>query len=273
MVHNVFDKGSQRKSVSNPSCTVTPAFGITSEVSSALQFLPIIQQSLQDIQHRLNGPDEVRVELQDVKEGLREDLWGDDGLAPKIEYIAQQAEETGQNLETIMKENKSLRQELELLKSVVRMDRKVSEQEKEITELKGLSKRDNLLIHRCAEKVNENLMVEVPIEIKTVYGIDVRFVRIHRMGPMRNGKIPRIIVGKLEKYEMKEDVLQSQRQLRQQQQETPFHVSPRYLSSLVENRKHLSELEKKPDILFHQLKNLEHVPEKSEEIVEQKTNV
>ena len=88
-------------------------------------------------------------------------------------------------------------------------------------------------------------MVEVPIEIKTVYGIDVRFVRIHRMGPMRNGKIPRIIVGKLEKYEMKEDVLQSQRQLRQQQQETPFHVSPRYLSSLVENRKHLSELEKK----------------------------
>lgn len=65
------------------------------------------------------------------------------------------------------------------------------------------------------------------------------------MGPMRNGKIPRIIVGKLEKYEMKEDVLQSQRQLRQQQQETPFHVSPQYPSSLVENRKHLSELQKK----------------------------
>ena len=65
------------------------------------------------------------------------------------------------------------------------------------------------------------------------------------MGPMRNGKIPRIIVGKLEKYEMKEDLLQSQRQLRQQQQETPFHVSPQYPSSLVENRKHLSELQKK----------------------------
>ena len=59
--------------------------------------------------------------------------------------------------------------------------------------------RDNLLIHRFAEKANENLMVEVPIETKKVYGIDVRFVRIHRMGPMRNGKIPRIIVGKLEK--------------------------------------------------------------------------
>lgn len=246
MAQNVFAKGSQRKSVSNPSSTVTPAFGITGEVSSALQSLPIIQQSLQDIQHRLNGLDEVRLELQGVKEGLREDLWGDDGLAPKIEYVAQQAEETGQNLETIMKENKSLRQELELLKSVViRMDRKVSEQEKEITELKGRSMRDNLLIHRFAEKANENLMVEVPIEIKKVYGIDVRFVRIHRMGPMRNGKIPRIIVGKLEKYEMKEDVLQSQRQLRQQQQETPFHVSPQYPSSLVENRKHLSELQKK----------------------------
>ncbi|XP_078322857.1 uncharacterized protein LOC111117276 [Crassostrea virginica] len=122
-----------------------------------------------------------------VKEGLREDLWVDDGLAPKIEYVAQQAEETGQNLETIMKENKSLRQELELLKSVViRMDRKVSEQEKEITELKGRSMRDNLL--HCNP--------------------------------------------------------QSQRQLRQQQ-ETPFHVSPQYPSSLVENRKHLSELQKK----------------------------
>ncbi|XP_022298477.2 uncharacterized protein LOC111107521 [Crassostrea virginica] len=44
---------------------------------------------------------------------------------------------------------------------------------------------------------------------------------------------------------MKEDVLQSQRQLRQQQQETPFHVSPQYPSSFVENRKHLSELQKK----------------------------
>ncbi|XP_078317968.1 protein IMPACT homolog [Crassostrea virginica] len=44
---------------------------------------------------------------------------------------------------------------------------------------------------------------------------------------------------------MKENVLQSQRQLRQQQQETPFHVSPQYPSSLVENRKHLSELQKK----------------------------
>ena len=29
----------------------------------------------------------------------------------------------------------------------------------------------------------------------------------------------------------------------------------------------------KPDILFHQLKNLQHVPEKSEAIVEQKTNI
>ena len=114
MAQNVFAKGSQRKSVSNPSSTVTPAFGITGEVSSALQSLPIIQQSLQNIQHRLNGLDEVRLELQGVKEGLREDLWGDDGLAPKIEYVAQQAEETGQNLETIIKGNKSLRQELEL---------------------------------------------------------------------------------------------------------------------------------------------------------------
>nr|XP_022290388.1 protein IMPACT homolog [Crassostrea virginica] len=118
MAQNVFAKGSQRKSVSYPSSTVTPAFGITGEVSSALQSLPIMQQSLQDIQHRLNGLDEVRLELQGVKEGLREDLWGDDGLPPKIQYVAQQTEETGQNLETIMKENKSLRQELELLKSV-----------------------------------------------------------------------------------------------------------------------------------------------------------
>lgn len=52
------------------SSTVTSTPGLSGEVSSALQSLPIIQQSLQDIQHRLNGLKELRSELQSVKESL-----------------------------------------------------------------------------------------------------------------------------------------------------------------------------------------------------------
>lgn len=226
--------------------TVNSTPGLSGEVSSALQSLPIIQQSLQDIQHRLNGLEELRSELQSVKESLREDLWGTDGLEQKIEYVAQQAEDTVQNVETIHKENKNLRREVDLLKAIViKLDRKVSEQDREIIDLKSRSMRDNILIHRFKESSNENLMLDIPSAIKKVYGVDLKFVRIHRIGPPRRGPVPRTIVGKLEHYDKKEEILQIQRDFRRSSKETPFHVSEQFPAALVEERKHLFELQRK----------------------------
>lgn len=62
-----------------------------------------------------------------MKESLREDLWGTDSLEQKIEYVPQQANDTVQNDETIHKENKHLRREVDLLKEIfIKLDRQVS---------------------------------------------------------------------------------------------------------------------------------------------------
>lgn len=71
------------------------------------------------------------------------------------------------------------------------------------------------------------------------------YVRIHRIGPPRRGPVPRIIVGRLEHYDKKEEILQIQRDLSRSSKETPFHVSEQFPAALVEERKHLFELQSK----------------------------
>jgi hypothetical protein len=106
-------------------------------VSSGLQSLPIIQQSLQDIQQRLTGLEELRSELLSVKESLKEDLWGSDRIEQKIMYIAQQSKDTEQSVDEIQKENKTFRREVDLLKAIViKLNRKVTVQDKRNRRLK-----------------------------------------------------------------------------------------------------------------------------------------
>lgn len=102
-------------------------------MSSALQSLPIIQKTLQGIQDRLNGLEGLRLETQSEKEALNEDLWGADGIGPKLEYVAQQAEGTSEDVDSIYRENQSLCLEVDLLKAIViKLDRNVSEQDREL---------------------------------------------------------------------------------------------------------------------------------------------
>lgn len=105
--------------------------------------------------------------------------------------------------------------------------------------------RDTILIHRFKESSNENLMLDIPSAIKKVYGVDLKCVRIHRIGPPRRGPVPRTIVGKLEHYDKKEEILQIQRDFRRLLKETPFHVSEQFPAALVEERNHLFELQRK----------------------------
>lgn len=105
--------------------------------------------------------------------------------------------------------------------------------------------RDNILIHRFEERPNENLMLDIPSAVKKVYGVDLKFVRIHRIAPPKRGPVPRTIVGQLEHYDKKEAILQIQSDFRRSSKETPFHVSEQFPATLVEERKHLFELQRK----------------------------
>lgn len=65
--------------------------GLSEDVNSALQSLPIIQKILQGIQDRPIGLKGLRPEIESDKEALKEDMWGADEIGPKLEYISQQA--------------------------------------------------------------------------------------------------------------------------------------------------------------------------------------
>uniref|UniRef100_K1QN75 IMPACT-like protein n=1 Tax=Magallana gigas TaxID=29159 RepID=K1QN75_MAGGI len=104
--------------------------GAYGHVNIALQSLPIIQKTLQGIQDRLNGLEGLRLEIQSEREALNENLWGADGIGPKLEHVAQQAEGTSEDVDSIYRENQSLRLEVDLLKAIViKLDRKVDEKQ------------------------------------------------------------------------------------------------------------------------------------------------
>lgn len=66
---------------------------------------------------------------------------------------------------------------------------------------------DNILIYRFKESFNENFMLDILSVIKKVYGVDLKFVCIYCIGLFRCGLVLCIIVGKLEYYDKKEEIL------------------------------------------------------------------
>lgn len=95
---------------------------------------------------------------------------------------------------------------------------------------------DNLMIQRFEELPNENLMEDVPNAIKKEFGIDLNFVRIHRVGPPGRS---------LENYQKKEEILKIQRDFRRASKSTDFYVSKQFPAAEVEERKYLYGLQRK----------------------------
>ena len=81
---------------------------------------------------------------------------------------------------------------------VINLDRKVTQQEKEIIDLKGKSIRDNILIHNLTEE-NEDLFNRVPRLIKEHIQLDdINIIGIQRNGARFQGNTrPRAITGNL----------------------------------------------------------------------------
>lgn len=146
----------------------------------------------------------------------------------------------------LKEENVKLRKDVELLKGVViKLDRKVTEQNKEILNLKGRSMRDNILVHNFVENKGENLMLSVPAAIKQHLNVDVEFIRIHRNSQtLRKDGKPRTITGKLVNLEKKAEIPKAQKEKRDAGNDLPFNITPQSPNEIVERRKQLFDINK-----------------------------
>ena len=223
-----------------------------SSVNSALGALPGIQQSLIDISTRLKAVEGVKDDLWRepdglvhrlrAVEGVKDDIWGEpDGIEYRLRDVAQVTEDFSKD--SLIQENRSLKDEVMLLKSVViRMDQQMSNMKSQIVDLKRRSMRNNILIHSYEHNANENLIADVPKAINENLGVNVEFVRVHRNGPARPDGKPVTITGKLASLDDKEKILAAQKDKRGKKVKLPFSITAQEPIPLVEERKKLYEI-------------------------------
>ncbi|XP_061188800.1 uncharacterized protein LOC133196973 [Saccostrea echinata] len=218
-------KGENSSQIRGPGSTSLP-----SAVTGALSHMSVIDTSLRAITAKMDAFNT----LQESVNNMQKDLWNGDGLDDRITYIAQQHEDNQSEIETLKMENVTLRKELQLLKSiVVNLDRRVTQQEKEIVDLRERSMKDNILIHSLPEEDIENLNTKVHQLISEHLKLDVNFIKIHRNGPRLLGIKPRTITGKLQDLNDKDRILTAQRAVREKDKKEkrekstiPFYITP-----------------------------------------------
>ncbi|KAJ8302732.1 hypothetical protein KUTeg_019128 [Tegillarca granosa] len=215
---------------------------IPPEVTVALNQLPIIQNSLRDISLQLADLNILKSKVDQVKA----DIWEHDGIDHRLQNTAQTSEDNYSDIQYLKQSNLELRQEVDLLKSiVVRLDTRVLEQESEIIELKSRSMRENVLIHNLEEQDGENLHVRINRLFMQHFNLDVKFVRIHRNSGRPTPGKPRSITGRLVDFGQKELILKAQKVNIDNKIQLPFHVTPQSPPSVNENRKKLFEVSSK----------------------------
>ncbi|KAJ8322408.1 hypothetical protein KUTeg_000040 [Tegillarca granosa] len=107
------------------------SYAIPPEVTVALNQLPIIQHSLRDISIQLAELNTLKNNVQQVKA----DIWETDGIDHRLTNTAQLSEDNYGEVQFLKQINVKLREEVDLLKSIViKLDKKVAQQEGEITE-------------------------------------------------------------------------------------------------------------------------------------------
>ncbi|XP_061180610.1 uncharacterized protein LOC133189225 [Saccostrea echinata] len=157
-----------------PSITGNP---FTPELVSAVHSLPSLQASLGEITDSLRTIRNLTEEISDIKK----DLWEEDGFDYRIKLIAEQQVDGEDELQQLRQENRSLREDVNMLKSIViNLERTVIKNQNEIIDLKSRSMKQNILIHNLPEEDGENLFVKIPELIKTHFKVDTSFANIHR---------------------------------------------------------------------------------------------
>lgn len=197
-----------------------------------------------------NPLEEIAASLTKNVAQIQDDLYEQDGFHDRLSCLAQTYVENADDLESLRKENAQLREEVQLLKSIViSLDRKVSQNQNDIVDLKSRSMKYNLMIHNLAEEDGENLFVKIPKLIKEHFGINTEFSIIHRNGWNKQDKTrqdkPRSITGKLINFSDKEKILSAQRERKDRTPKLPFFITPQQPIQITENRKKLIEVSNK----------------------------
>ncbi|KAJ8309639.1 hypothetical protein KUTeg_012808 [Tegillarca granosa] len=139
--------------------------------------------------------------------GIHSDLWGSEGIGDSLKHVAQQAEDNNLDVTQLYKDNKALKTDVEILKSlVIRLDRKVTEESNEITDLR--------------KSEQENLAIDLK-------GGNKRETRPHRNSPKPNPNgTPKAIAAKLVDRGAKDEILKAQKAKRTQNVNIPFRITP-----------------------------------------------
>ncbi|KAJ8311311.1 hypothetical protein KUTeg_011137 [Tegillarca granosa] len=189
-------------------------------------------ENLQDIRQgmcRIDG-------LEKSISGIHSDLWGSEDIGDSLKHVAQQAEDNNLDVTQLYKDNKALKTDVEILKSlVIRLDRKVTEESNEITDLR--------------KSEQENLAINLKGEIKERRGIEIDFVRAHRNSPKPNpnGK-PRAIAAKLVDRDAKDEILKAKKAQRTQNVNIPFRITPQSPQEIFEKLYEISSAYREQNI-------------------------
>ena len=149
---------------------------------------------------------------------LDKEITGRHGMAARLEELEAQMADLVNDLCKVKATNRDLRDQLQLLQSVViKKDCQIDPLKKELVDQKGRSMRNNLLLHGVAETRGE----DCPVIFRDYIGKGTdltpnqvgSFVieRAHRIGPTRDSKNPRPIVAKLLSFRDKQTILDAWR--------------------------------------------------------------
>ncbi|XP_061188024.1 uncharacterized protein LOC133196101 [Saccostrea echinata] len=227
-------KQTKECSQKNPGNTKSPSSPSKNSVSEPIEETTVNRSIVDSSQSR--SIDDIKTSV----EAIRNDLWeGDQSVISKLKYVAEQSESNYDDISLLRQENTQLRRELELLRSVViRMDRKMSLMEHEVTDLRSRSMRDNILIHNYPYEPNEDLPTSMPVTFKELLRVDVSFVRIHRNGarPQYNSDRPVSITAKLTDRSKINTILNAQKLKKIAKQPLPFFITTQQPASIVSAR-------------------------------------
>lgn len=78
---------------------------------------------------------------------VKADIWETDGIDQRLSNTSQMSGDKYSDIQILKHTNLEWRQEIALLKAIIIKDKKVTEQESEIVDLKGRPMRETFLIH------------------------------------------------------------------------------------------------------------------------------
>ncbi|XP_048779381.2 uncharacterized protein LOC125682836 [Ostrea edulis] len=200
-----------------------------------------LQNTIDSLRNKLSNYNSLSNDIAQLKSLIHDE---ESGFVKSLKYVAEQSESNYDDIYFIRQENAQLRSEVDLLRaSVIKLDRKIAHQDKELNELRSRSMRDNILIHNFEYTPGELLSDAIPKLIKESLGVQVSFVRIHRNSAKGTyNSRPVTITAKLVDRSKKDEILKAQKARKLEKIRLPFYITSQDPPAIREERKRLYDI-------------------------------